>query len=65
MIGYINYKQLGTGATGGGFRGNRFIDGIDQSKDYFYYCFTPFVRKNNFPHRCFCTIYTYGHKDTV
>ena len=44
--GYINYKQLGTGATGGGFRGNGFVSGIDQSKNY---TIILRVRKNTFP----------------
>ena len=44
--GYINYKQLGTGATGSGFRGNSFVSGIDQSKNY---TIILRVRKNTFP----------------
>ena len=57
--GYINYKQLGTGATGRGFRGNGFVSGIDQNKNY---TIILRVRKNTFPADVFVP-FTLSHKD--
>ena len=57
--GYINYKQLGTGATGRGFRGNGFAKNIDQSKNY---TIILRVRKNTFPVDVFVP-FTLCHRD--